>query len=206
MRTRSGCIGWDRAVTRRRESAWTNGMPLRTTKLPETLKREVAKLSPEDRLMLAGALWVTSRPNLGSHRPSSSQSIAPSSKHATTSSTPIQMRHASRWAKSWASLASSGARRVSYTSAAERDIEQAVASLLRENPEAAARLVERLHLLEARLLEMPLMYPSMLRSMRGAWLHPFRQRQPDGAEQQQDELHGARSATTRSTIAGAMPR
>lgn len=65
-------------------------------------------------------------------------------------------------------------RRDSYTSAAERDIEQAVASLIRENPEAAARLVERLYLLEARLSVMPLMYPVMLRSIRGAWLHPFR--------------------------------
>lgn len=32
-------------------------MPLRTTTLPESLKREVAKLSPEDRLVLADALW-----------------------------------------------------------------------------------------------------------------------------------------------------
>ena len=39
------------------ENAQIDGMPLRTTSLPETLKREVAKLSPEDRLMLADALW-----------------------------------------------------------------------------------------------------------------------------------------------------
>lgn len=64
--------------------------------------------------------------------------------------------------------------RISYTSAAERDIEEAVGSLLQENPETAARLVERLYLLEARLSEMPRMYPVMLRSIRGAWLHPFR--------------------------------
>jgi putative addiction module component (TIGR02574 family) len=32
-------------------------MSLRTSRLPETLKREVAKLSPEDRLTLAEALW-----------------------------------------------------------------------------------------------------------------------------------------------------
>ena len=63
--------------------------------------------------------------------------------------------------------------RISYSSAAERDIEEAVGSLLQENPEAAALLVERLYLLEARLAEMPLMYPVMVRSIRGAWLHPF---------------------------------
>jgi putative addiction module component (TIGR02574 family) len=32
-------------------------MSLRTASLPETLKREVAKLSPEARLLLVDALW-----------------------------------------------------------------------------------------------------------------------------------------------------
>ena len=51
--------------------------------------------------------------------------------------------------------------RVNYTSAAERDIDEALSHLIPESPAAAALLAERLSMLEARLAE-------------GAWLHPFR--------------------------------
>ena len=64
--------------------------------------------------------------------------------------------------------------RVSYTSAAERDIDEALFHLIPESPAAAALLAERLSMLEARLAEVPLMYPVVVRSIRGAWLRPFR--------------------------------
>lgn len=54
---RSGCIGLARAVAPRPGSNYIPDMSLRTASLPEALKREVEKLSPEDRLLLAGALW-----------------------------------------------------------------------------------------------------------------------------------------------------
>jgi plasmid stabilization system protein ParE len=64
--------------------------------------------------------------------------------------------------------------RVSYTSATERDIDEALSYLFHESQAAAALIAERLFVLESRLAEVPLMYPVMVRSIRGAWLHPFR--------------------------------
>jgi hypothetical protein len=40
-------------------------MSLRTVSLPETRKREVARLSPEARLLLADALWDAIEAELG---------------------------------------------------------------------------------------------------------------------------------------------
>lgn len=65
-------------------------------------------------------------------------------------------------------------RRINYVAAAERDVDEAIEYLTRESPTSVTLLIERLSLLEARLIETPLMYPRMWGPIRGAWLHPFR--------------------------------
>ncbi len=119
-------------------------MSLRTASLPETLKREAAKLSPEARLLLADALWDDIEAELAIAPPD----LPP--EHRAI----LEVRNAE-------------------LEASPDGPRKSLDEILGKHGSCSV-FAERLFGLEGRLAEVPLMCPVMARSIRGAWLHPFR--------------------------------